>query len=98
MYKETVAPDILQTEGGEEDQLEEKDPADDEDMEEDMDSIDPAPSKREDSMNETSLARKDTGNDERDSQDKVVGDTSAVGTEDYLGYVTSLRLQQYSSS
>ena len=72
----------MQTEGGEEDQLEGRDPANDDDMDEDTDSTDPAPFVEEDFVNETSPAGRDIGNDERDSQDEVVEDTSAVGTED----------------
>ena len=63
-YKETIAPDILQTEGGEEDQPNGRDLADDDDMDEDTDSTDPAPSVEEDFVNENSLAGRDMGNDE----------------------------------
>ena len=66
MYKETVALDILQTKGGEEDQTEGKDPADDDDTDADSEDTDAAPSVEEDSMNETSPAGRDKGNDERD--------------------------------
>ena len=72
----------MQTEGGEEDQPEGRDPADDDNTDADTDSRDAAPSMEGDSVNETSPVGRDTGNDERDSEDKVVGDTSAVGTED----------------
>ena len=82
MYKETVALDILQTKGGEKDQAEGEDPTNDDDTDADTEDTDVAPSVEEDSMNETSPVGRDTGNDERDSQDEVVGDTSAVGTED----------------
>ena len=82
LYKETVARDILQTKGGEKDQIEGGDTTNDDDTNSDTDSTDAAPSVEEDSMNETSRARRDTGNDEQDSQDKVVGDTSVVGTKD----------------
>ena len=82
MYKETIAPDILQTEGGKEDQTEGRDPSNNHDTDADTDSTNAASSVEEDSMNKTLLAGRDTGNDEQDCQDEVVGDTSAVGTED----------------
>ena len=72
----------MQTEGGEEDQLERRDSTNSDDRDEDTDSTDLAPSVEEDFVNKTSRAGRDTGSDERDSQDEVVGDTSAVGTED----------------
>ena len=82
MYKETIAPDIMQTEGGEEDQEEGRDPTDEEDLDDNMDSSKSAPFEGEVSVHETLPARRDKGNDERDSQDEVVGDTSAVGIKD----------------
>ena len=82
VYKEKVALDILQTEGGEEDQTEGGDPIDNDDTDLDLEDTEDAPSVEEDSVNETSLAGRDTENDERECQDKVVGDTSAVGFKD----------------
>ena len=67
LYKETIAPDILQTEGGEEDQTEGGNRTDDNDTDANSKDTDDAPSVEEDSMNETSPARRDTENDERDS-------------------------------
>ena len=82
LYKEIVALEILQIEGGEEDQTEGGDPTNDDDTDADSKDTDDAPFVEEDSVNETSPARRDTRNDEWDCQDEVVGDTSAVGTED----------------
>ena len=82
LYKEIVAPDIMQIEGGEEDLPEGRNPNDDDDTDDTTDSSDSAPSEREDSMHETPPAGQDMGYDEQDSQDEVVGDTSVVGTED----------------
>ena len=70
------------TEGGEEDQTKGGDPTDNNDTDADSEDTDDTPSVDEDSMNETSLAGRDTGNDERDCQDEVIGDTSAIGTKD----------------
>ena len=97
LYKDTVALDIMQTEGGDDDLLVAGNPGDD-DMDDTTDSSDSGRSEREDIVHKTPLGGRDTRYDERDSQDEVVGDTSAVGTKDQLGYVSSLRLQQYSSS
>ena len=82
LYKETVALDILQTEGGEEDQTEGGNPLDNDDMDADSEHTEDAPSVEEDSMNKTSPTRRDTENDERERQDEVVGDTNAIGSED----------------
>ena len=79
MYKETVALDIKQTEGGEEDKIEGRDPTDDKDTDLDSKEREDAPSVEEDSMNETSPAGRDTENVEQEWQDEVVGDTSAIG-------------------
>ena len=57
-------------------------PNDDDDTDDTTNSSDSGRSEREDIVHETPLAGRDTGYDERDSQDEVVGDTSAVGTED----------------
>ena len=70
------------TEGGEEDQQERRNPVDDKDTDDNMESSDLALSEREDSVNKTLPAGRHTENDEQDSQDEVVGYTSAVGTED----------------
>ena len=82
LYKEIVAPDILQTEGGEEDRTKSGDPVDNDDTDSDSEDIEDAPSVEEDSMNETFPTGRDTENDERECQDEVVGDSSAVGSKD----------------
>ena len=64
VYKETVAQNILQTEGGEEDRTKGVDPPDDNDKDVDLEDTKDAPSVEEDSMNETFPARKDMENDE----------------------------------
>ena len=64
LYKETVALDILQTEVGEEDQTEGGGLVDDNDTHADLEETEDAPFVEEDSMNETSLAGRDMGNDE----------------------------------
>ena len=81
LYKETIALDILQTEGGEEDQLEGGDLVDDDNTNADLEDTEDVPSVEEDSLNKTSSIGRDTENDERERQDKVVGDTSAVSIE-----------------
>ena len=82
LYKDTVALNIMQTKGGEDDLPEVGNPGDDDDTDDTTDSFDSGQSEREDSVHETPPIGRDTGYDERDSQDEVVGDTSAVGTED----------------
>ena len=72
----------MQTKGGEEDKTEGRDPADDEDTDSEEKETEDAPSIEEDSINKTSPAGRDTENTERERQDKVVGDTSAVDSED----------------
>ena len=67
----------MQTKGGEEDRIEGGDPTDNDDMDLDSEDIEDAPSMEEDSVNETSLARRDTKNDEWERHDEVVEDTSA---------------------
>ena len=67
LYKDTVAPDIMQTEGGEDDLLEGGKPRDDDDMDDSTDSSDFGRSEREDIVHETPLGGRDTGYDERDS-------------------------------
>ena len=81
-YKETVAPNILQTKGGEEDRTKGKDCVDNDNTDSDSKDTKDAPSVEEDVVNETSPAGRDTKNDERERQDEVVGDTSAVGSKD----------------
>ena len=90
----------MQTEGGEDDIPERENPLNKNDSDHNRDSTDSGQSQGDDIMHETPQGRLETGYDETDSQDEVVGDTSAVGTEDLLSYVYSLRLlnQQYSSS
>ena len=82
LYKEIVAPDIMQIEGGEEDKTKGEDPADNDDTGSDSEETKEAPSVEEDSMNKTSPAGRDTEKDKRNCQDEVVGDTSEVGSED----------------
>ena len=82
LYKDIVAPDIMQTEGGEDDLPEGGNPNDDDNTDDSTDSFDSARSEREDIVHETPPVGRDMGYDERDSQDEVVGDTCAVGTED----------------
>ena len=79
--RKKIAPDILQTEGGEEDRIEGGDNNDD-DTNLDSEDTEDAPSVEEDFVNETSSVERDTENDELGRQDEVVGDTSAVGSED----------------
>ena len=100
LYKDTVAPDVMQIEGGEDDIPERENPLDEDDSHHSMDSNDSSQSHQDDSVHETPPEGREMGYDEGVSQEEVVGDTSAVGIEDYLGYVHSLRLlkQLYSSS
>ena len=88
----------MQIESGEEDKTEEADPADDKNMDLEDEEMEDAPSVEKDFVNKTSPTRRNIENVECKRQDKVVGDTNAVGSEDYLGHVTSIRLQQCSSS
>ena len=67
LYKETIAKDILQTKGGEEDEVEDGNLADNDDTDADMDSTNAAPSVEEDSINVTWPVGRDTGNDELNS-------------------------------
>ena len=55
LYKDIVAPDIMQTEGGEDDLLEEGNPDDDDDTDDTMDSSDSARFEREDIVHKTPL-------------------------------------------
>ena len=90
----------MQTEGGEDDIRERENPLDKEDSHHSTHSTSSGQSEGDGSVHETSPEGREMGYDERGFQDEVVGDTSAVGTEDYLGYVYSVRLlkQQYPSS
>ena len=82
LYKDTVAPDVMQTEGGEDDIPETENPLAEGDSLHSTDSSDNDDSQEEDSVHETPPGGRETGYCEGGSQDKVVGDTSAVGTED----------------
>ena len=82
LYKDTVAPDVMQTEGGEDDIPEREIRLDEDDSHHSTNSTDSDQSNREDSVHETPPRGRQTGYDEGGSHDEVVGDTSAVGTED----------------
>ena len=82
LYKDTVAPDIMQTEGGEDDIPERENPLDEDDSHHSTHSTDSSQSHGDDSVHETPPRGRETGYDEGGSQGEVVGDTSAVGTED----------------
>ena len=82
LYKDTVALDVMQTEGGEDDILERENPLDEEDSHHSTHSTSSGQSHGDDSVHETPLGGRETGYDEGGSQGEVVGDTSAVGTED----------------
>ena len=82
LYKDTVAPDVMQTEGGEDDLPEGGNPLAKNDIDDSTDSSDSGQSKGEDIVHETPPEGRETGYDERGFQDKVVEDTSAVGTKD----------------
>ena len=58
LYKETVAPDIMQIEGGEEDTIEGGDPTDNDKTKLEEEEMEDAPSLEEDFVNETSSAGK----------------------------------------
>ena len=57
----------MQTEGGEEDLPESKNPADDDNMDDTTHSSDSTPSERKDTVHEISLVGRDTGYDDQDS-------------------------------
>ena len=82
LYKDTVAPDVMQTEGGEDDIPETENPLAEGDSHHSTDSSDNYDSQEEDSVHETPPGGRETRYREGGSQDKVVGDTSAVGTKD----------------
>ena len=72
----------MQIEDGKEDTIEGRDPANVDETESEEEEEEDAPSLEEDSVNETSPARRNTENVEQEQQDKVVGYTSVVGSED----------------
>ena len=82
LYKDTVAPDVMQIEGGEDDIPEGGNPLNKDDSDDSMDSIDFSQFQGDDIVHETLLGGREMGYDKGGSQDEVVGDTSAVGTED----------------
>ena len=82
LYKDTVAPNIMQTEGGEDDILERENPLDEDDSHHSTLSTSSGQSQGDDSVHETPLGGREMGYDEGGSQGEVVGDTSVVGTED----------------
>ena len=83
LYKDTVAPDVMQTEGGEDESIPEREnPLDKEDSHHSTHSTSSGQSHGDGSVHETPPGGQETGYDEGGFQDKVVGDTSAVGTED----------------
>ena len=57
-------------------------PLDEDDSHHSTDSNDSSQSYGDDSVHETPPGRQQTGYDEGGSQEEVVGDTSAIGTED----------------
>ena len=72
----------MQTEGGEDDLPEGGTPLAEGDTDDSTNSCDSGQSEGEDIVHETPPGGRETGYDERGSQDEVVGDTNAVGTED----------------
>ena len=82
LYKDIVAPDVMKTKGGEDDIPERKNPLNVDDSDDSSDSSDFGQFQGDDIEHETPPGGRETGYDEGGSQDEVVGDTSAVGTED----------------
>ena len=82
LYNDTVALDVMQTKGGENDIPERKNPLNKDESHHSTDSIDSDESQQEDSVHETPPGGRETRYGEGGSRDEVVGDTSAVGTED----------------
>ena len=82
LYKDTVASDVMQTEGGEDDIPERENPLDKDVSHHSTHSTSSGQSHGDDSVHETLPEGRGTGYDEGGSQGEVVGDTSAVGTED----------------
>ena len=64
LYKDTVAPNVMQTEGGEDDIPERKNPLNEDDLEDSMDSIDYGQSQGDDIVHETPPEGLETGYDE----------------------------------
>ena len=79
LYKDIVAPDVMQTEAGEDDIPETENPLEEGDSQHSTDSTDSDESQWEDSVHETPPGGRETGYGKGGSQDEVVGDTSAVG-------------------
>ena len=67
LYKDTVAPNIMQTEGGEDDLPEGGNLGDNDDTDDTTDLLDSAPFEREDSVHETPPVGRDTRYNKRDS-------------------------------
>ena len=82
LYKDTVAPNVMQTEGGEDDIPERENLLDEDDSHHSTHSTSSGQSQGDDSVHETPPGGREMGYDEGGFQDEVVGDTSAVGTED----------------
>ena len=82
LYKDTIAPDVMQSKGGEDDILEKGNSLNEDDSDDSTDSTNSGQSQRDDIVHETPPGGREMGYDEGGSQDEVVGDTSAVGTED----------------
>ena len=82
LYKDIVALDVMQTEGGEDDIPERQNPLHEDDSHHSTQSTSSGQSQGDVSVHETPLGGRETRYDEGGSQGEVVGDTSAVGTED----------------
>ena len=82
LYKDTLAPDVMQTKGGEDDGPERENPLNKDDSDHSTNSTDSDQFHSEDIVHETPQGGQETGYDEGGSQDEVVGDTNAVGTKD----------------
>ena len=82
LYKDTVALDVMQTEGGEDDIPKRENPLDEDDLHHSTQSTSSGQSEGDDNVHQTPPGGQETGYDEGGSQGEVVGDTSAVGTED----------------
>ena len=73
LYKDTVAPNVMQTEGDEDDLPEGGNPLAEDDTDDSTDLFDSGRSEGEDIVHETPLGGRETGYDKRGSQDEVVG-------------------------
>ena len=82
LYKDIVAPDVMQTEGGEDDIPKRENPSDEDDSHHSTHSTSSGQSHGDDSVHETPPGGRETGYDKGGSQSELVGDTSAVGIED----------------